>query len=123
VRLKLDEIKDSSADALVGGGALLVNVDGKSIEVLRYSNAQQRKFGRIAKYINDVRRYKTDLEKANRGEKDSAGAPIIAPKEEPSLEPDSEDQRRCPTGRLQGLSCLHEQGQGHPPHAPLSQAL
>jgi ATP-binding cassette, subfamily B, bacterial len=100
VQLKLDAIKDSSADALVGGGALLVNLDGRDIEVLRYSNAQQRKFGRIAKYINDVRRYKTDLEKAGRGEKDSAGEPIIAPKEEPSLEPDSEDQRRCPTCNL-----------------------
>src|SRR5688572_25402118 len=46
--LALDEIKTATADGLVGGGALLVTVDGKSLEILRYSNAQQGKFGRIA---------------------------------------------------------------------------
>ncbi|MBO0798419.1 MAG: hypothetical protein J2P31_06310, partial [Blastocatellia bacterium] len=100
VEFALDEIKASSADALVGGGALLVNMDGKNIEVLRYSNAQQRKFGRIAKYINDVRRYKTDLEKAGRGEKDAAGKPITPPREYPRLDPDREDQKRCSTCKL-----------------------
>src|SRR5262245_53656704 len=63
IELKVEEIKSVSADGLVGGGALLAAVEGKSIEVLRYSNAQQRKFGRIAKYINDVKRYHVDLEK------------------------------------------------------------
>jgi ATP-binding cassette, subfamily B, bacterial len=100
MELSLEEIKASSADGLVGGGALLVTTCGKSIEVLRYSNAQQRKFGRIAKYINDVKRYQTDLEKAQRGENDVAGKPNSAPKEHPSLEPDKEDQRRCPTCKL-----------------------
>ncbi|HEU0176193.1 MAG TPA: ABC transporter ATP-binding protein [Blastocatellia bacterium] len=100
VELNLEEIKKASADGLVGGGALLATVDGKSVEVLRYSNAQQRKFGRIAKYINDVKRYKTDLEKAQRGEKDADGKPVEAPKEHPRLEPDKEDQKRCPTCKL-----------------------
>ena len=61
VELKLEEIQTVSTDGLVGGGALLATAEGRSIEVLRYSNAQQRKFGRIAKYINDVKRYKIDL--------------------------------------------------------------
>jgi ATP-binding cassette subfamily B protein len=100
VELKLDEIKASTTDGLIGGGALLVTVDDRNVEVLRYSNAQQRKFGRIAKYINDVKRYKLDLEKAQRGEKDAAGNPIEAPKEHPRLEPDKEDQKRCPTCNL-----------------------
>jgi ATP-binding cassette, subfamily B, bacterial len=100
VELKLEEIKASATDGLVGGGALLVTVEGKSLEVLRYSNAQQRKFGRIAKYINDVSRYQTDLEKAQRGEKDAPGKPSSAPKEHPRLEPDKEDQKRCPTCNL-----------------------
>src|SRR5215470_5232571 len=100
VELNLEEIKTASAEGLVGGGALLATMDGKSVEVLRYSNAQQRKFGRIAKYINDVKRYKVDLEKAERGEKDAAGNLIEAPKEKPRLEPDKEDQRRCPTCKL-----------------------
>ena len=100
VDLKLEEIKTASAEGLVGGGALLATVDGEIIEVLRYSNAQQRKFGRIAKYINDVTRYATDLGKAHRGEKDAAGKAIEAPKEYPRLESDEEDQRRCPTCKL-----------------------
>src|SRR6266540_4922523 len=100
MELKLEEIKTASADGLVGGGALLATVNGKSIEVLRYSNAQQGKFGRIAKYINDVKRYASDLEKARHGEKDAAGKPIEAPREYPRLEPDKEDQKRCPTCKL-----------------------
>src|SRR5262245_6311380 len=100
VELELEEIKAVRADGLVGGGALLAVVDGKSVEVLRYSNTQQRKFGRIAKYINDVKRYKTDLEKAERGETDDSGKPIEAPREHPRLEPDKEDQKRCPVCKL-----------------------
>src|ERR1051325_6403242 len=98
--LNLDEIKTASVDNLVGGGALLAAVDGRNIEVLRYSNAQQRKFHRVAKYINEVKSYKVDLEKSQRGEKDKSGKPIEAPKDRPVLEPDKEDQRRCPTCKL-----------------------
>jgi ATP-binding cassette subfamily B protein len=100
MELKLEEIKASNTDGLVGGGALLVTLEGKSLEVLRYSNAQQRKFGRIAKYINDVKHYEKDLEKAQRGEKDAAGEPSSEPREHPRLEPDEEDRRRCPTCSL-----------------------
>src|SRR5262245_56756590 len=94
VEMNLEEIKASSADGLVGGGALLVTIGDEMVEVLRYSNAQQRKFGRIAKYINDVKRYEQALEKSQRGEKDVDGKPIEAPKEHPLLEPDKEDQKR-----------------------------
>ncbi|MBO0857536.1 MAG: ABC transporter ATP-binding protein [Chloracidobacterium sp.] len=100
VEMDLEEIKAASADALVGGGALLATIDGGSVEVLRYSNTQQRKFSRIAKYINDVKRYKVDMEKARRGEKDADGQPIEAPKEHPRLEPDKEDHKRCPICKL-----------------------
>jgi ATP-binding cassette, subfamily B, bacterial len=100
VELKVEEIKSATADNLVGGGALLAAVDGKSIEVLRYSNAQQRKFHRIAKYINEVKDYRDQLGKSERGEKDKSGKLIEAPKEKPVLEPDKEDQRRCPTCKL-----------------------
>src|SRR5258708_2936645 len=81
VELKMEEIKTATADNLVGGGALLAAVDGKSIEVLRYSNAQQRKFHRIAKYINEVKGYRDRLEKSQRGEKDKSGNLIEAPRE------------------------------------------
>ncbi|MCW8131226.1 MAG: ABC transporter ATP-binding protein [Planctomycetota bacterium] len=100
VELDLEKVKDATADSLIGGGALLATVDDKPLELLRYSNAQQRKFGRIAKYINDTKRYKKDLEKAARGEKDKDGKPVEAPKEAPRLETDKEDQKRCPTCNL-----------------------
>jgi len=44
---------------------LLAAVDGKNIELLRYSNAQQGKFHRIAKYINEVKDYRERLENFN----------------------------------------------------------
>jgi len=100
IQLKLEEIKTATADDLVGGGALLAAVDGKSIEILRYSNAQQRKFHRIAKYLNEIKDYRDRLEKSQRGEKDKSGDLVEAPKEKPTLEPDKEDQRRCPTCKL-----------------------
>lgn len=100
VELKLADIKAVSADGLVGGGALLAVIDGENVEVLRYSNAQQHKFRRIVKYINDVKRYNVELEKAERGEKDADSKPIEAPREHPRLEPDKEDQKRCPACKL-----------------------
>src|SRR3989454_593320 len=100
VDLALDEIKTATVDGLGGGGALPETVDGKSVEVLRYSNAKQRKFGRIAKYINALTRYKKVLEQARRGDKDAAGKPVEAPSEHPRLEPDKEDQKRCPACKL-----------------------
>lgn len=100
VELAVDDIKSATADGLVGGGALLATVNGKSVEVVRFSNAQQRKFGRIANYLNDLRSYKEGLAKAERGEKDEAGKPFEAPNEQPRLEPDKEDQKRCPNCKL-----------------------
>ena len=100
VELKLEKIDSLTADGLVGGGALLAVMSGEATELLRYSNAKQRKFGRIARYIKDVKRYHSDLEKSGRGEKDSAGKLIEAPKEHPRLDPDKEDEKRCPTCKL-----------------------
>src|SRR5262245_4313121 len=100
VEMNLEEIKASSADGLVGGGALLVTIGDEMVEVLRYSNAQQRKFGRIAKYINDVKRYEQALESARRGEADANGKPVETEPEYPRLEADKDDQKRCPTCKL-----------------------
>lgn len=100
VELELEAIKKLNAEALVGGGALVAIVDGKPVEVLRYSNAHQQKFGRVAKYINDLHRYSADLERARRGEKDEAGNPVEIPSERPKLEPEKDDQKRCPSCHL-----------------------
>ncbi|MDX2034664.1 MAG: ABC transporter ATP-binding protein [Blastocatellia bacterium] len=100
LELRLDEIDAVSADGLVGSGALLAVVGGKSVEVLRYSNAYQVKFGRIARYLNEVRRYEKDQEKIRRGEKAAEEKPVEAPRKHLLLESEGEGEGRCPTCRL-----------------------
>ena len=97
--LPVRDIVSLDADGLVGGGALVATTNNGSprIEVLRYSNAQQRKIGRVARYVNDAAQYAKQRAQAERGEKDDKGNAIEMPKEEPRLEPDKDDQRRCPT--------------------------
>ncbi len=95
--LPAGDIVSLDTDGLVGGGALIARTGSAAIEVVRFSNAQQRKIGRVARYVNDKVRYVKQRERAERGEKDDKGAPIEMPKEEPRLEPDKDDQRRCPT--------------------------
>jgi hypothetical protein len=51
VDLPLAGIKSPAADSLVGGAALQVTVDGEPIELVRCTNARQRTFSRIAKYL------------------------------------------------------------------------
>jgi ATP-binding cassette subfamily B protein len=95
--LPVADITALDIDGLVGGGALVARIGHTPIEVVRFSNAQQRKIGRVARYVNNVVAYAKQRERAERGEKDDHGAPIELPKEEPKLEPDKDDQRRCPT--------------------------
>jgi len=87
LELPLDSIKSAIAEGLVGGGSLQVCVDGKTVELVRYTNVHQRKFGRLARYLNDCRKH---AEARAKGE---------TPKDPPVLEPDPEDQRRCPQCR------------------------
>ncbi len=100
IEMNRAEISALSADSLVGAGALVATVGGDRVELLRYSNAHQRKFGRIAKYITDRRRHETARDRAARGETDAEGKSIVVPEAPPRLEPDKEDDRRCPTCRL-----------------------
>jgi len=96
----LEKLKEVSAESLIGGGALVGELDGKPQELLRYSNAQQKKFGRIAKYINDKAKFEKNTARAKRGDKDKDGKPVEAPRDHPRLEPDKEEQKRCPTCKL-----------------------
>ncbi len=88
-RLDLDlaAIKKPVVDALIGGGALLVTVDDCSIEVIRYSNACQNKFSRVARYLADLDKYREAVAKGET-------------KEKPVIEPDADDRKRCPTCHL-----------------------
>lgn len=98
IELLTDEIKSIDVEGFVGGGALVVALPGKTVEVLRYTNAHQRKFGRVAKYINDARRYKNGLEKTDTDKKEDDSDD--QPREPPRLEPDKDEQKRCPTCKL-----------------------
>ena len=67
---------------------MLVTVRGQTLEIIRYSNAHQRKFSRIAKYLADVAAYHAAL---------SGGKEV---KERPSIEADTEEKKRCPQCHL-----------------------
>ncbi len=84
LELALAEIQVPATEPLIGGGALMVRIRGQAVEVLRYSNAQQRKFSRIAKYLADATAYREAV---------AAGKDV---REKPGIEADTEDRPRCP---------------------------
>src|SRR5713226_3138861 len=86
--LPLAGIKSPVADSLVGGAALQVTVDGEPIELVRYTNARQRTFSRVAKYLADV---------AAAHETRAKGEEV---KDEPRLTEDPDEQKRCAQCRL-----------------------
>ena len=96
----LAAIKDISTDNLVGGGSLLANVNGHSEEIVRYTNALQKKFARIADRVNDLKEYTTQQEKAKNGELDEKGEAVEPPSELPAFATDADDDRHCPNCNL-----------------------
>lgn len=80
--LPLDKISMPTIDALIGGGSLLVTADGTLLEVVRYTNACQRKFGRVCRYLTELIRFKDSLAKD-------------AVLEKPTIEPDQDERKRC----------------------------
>jgi ATP-binding cassette, subfamily B, bacterial len=88
VDLPLAAIRAPSADTLVGGGALQATVDGETVELVRFTNARQRTFSRVAKYLTDV---------AAAHEAQAKGEAVA---EAPRLDEETEEQKRCPRCRL-----------------------
>ncbi len=88
LEIPLEKIKAPSTDPLIGGGALMVTADGITLEVIRFTNACQRKMGRITKYLADLAQYREKLEKKE------------AVNPAPALEPDTDDRKRCSTCHL-----------------------
>lgn len=86
--LPLEKITLPATDPLIGGGALIVTADGQTIEVVRYTNACQRKFERASKYLADLAKYRKD-------KADGKGTP-----EKPVVAPDPDERKRCPTCHL-----------------------
>jgi ATP-binding cassette subfamily B protein len=97
VDLPVADVTSASAEALVGGGALIATLAGEPVEVLRYSNARQGKFNRIAKYLNDVAAYRAKIE--NPGPP-AGGTEAQEPPLPPQLDADTEVERRCPRCNL-----------------------
>lgn len=95
LQLPVDSLKKVRIDGLIGGGALIVESEETSFEVLRYSNAQQRKFSRISSYLNEVIAYRDGNDKDK--EKSSTKTSEVKEKEPPKLLPDKLDERRCPS--------------------------
>ena len=81
-------IDDAMTEGLIGCGALLLTRGSETIEALRYSNAHQKKFARIARYLRDGAKYRKDIKEGR-----EAKAP-------PRIEEDKDEQRRCPKCRL-----------------------
>ncbi|NLB59648.1 MAG: ABC transporter ATP-binding protein [Lentisphaerae bacterium] len=100
--LPLVKIHAPQTDLLIGGGALLVTVDGQSLEIIRYTNACQRKFDRLTQYLGELAQHQRAL----------ASGQTSSP---PDLEPDPHDRQRCskcglllPEGTRVCPACLHK---------------
>jgi ATP-binding cassette subfamily B protein len=85
--LPLDKITKPTVDSLIGGGALMVTVDDSLQEVIRYTNACQRKFGRVCRYLAELGKH---AEAVAKGEAKAA----------PTVEPDADERTRCPKCHL-----------------------
>lgn len=57
----LTQLKSPRIESLIGGGALLANVEGKTVELVRFSNSRERVFRRVAKYLDDLIAYHEPL--------------------------------------------------------------
>lgn len=60
---RIDELKNPRIDSLIGGGALLTDYNNESIEIVRFTNAKERKFSRIGKFLKDLENYRESLKK------------------------------------------------------------
>jgi ATP-binding cassette subfamily B protein len=89
VDLALADLASVRIDALAGGGALVAVANGRTVELVRYTNARQRFFARAGKFLADTAAYQT-ARRENR-------TPLPS---EPKLGEQTEEPRRCPTCNL-----------------------
>ena len=102
VDIALTDIKDPGTEALIGGASLLATVKGERMELVRFTNAQEGKFRRVAKYLTEVADWhKARAEGAKPGEGPEAGNGKEAkeekkePKPYPEFAEDPEEANRC----------------------------
>ena len=92
VKIDLKDIHKTHVDSLVGGSALVASVNGTTMELVRYTNALQGKFARIARFLGEVAEYHRQKENGE-SEKDF-----------PQPEDSPDDERTCPNCELPLLS-------------------
>lgn len=103
IELLLDKIKKATVDPLIGGGALIVTVDGTTVEVVRYTNACQQKMGRICAFLSKLEKYAAEQLGATAPQQpgpDSGPGRTEPAQEKPTIEPDPNERKRCPTCHL-----------------------
>jgi ATP-binding cassette subfamily B protein len=71
--LPLSELRSPRTESLVGGGALLAVVDGKTIELVRFTKTRQRAFERVTRYLSDLANYHEALG----GDRNEAEKPVF----------------------------------------------
>ena len=98
VRLELDlaDVEMVEVEGLIGGGALVAIHDEQRVEILRYSNANQRKFSTITQYINEVIQFWKSDKTGSQSETESNGARVDKPEGFPEIVVDETDQKNCP---------------------------
>src|SRR5260370_3039743 len=80
--LPLAKLKSPQTESLVGGGALLAVVDGKRVELARYTNTHQRALERVSRYLRDVVKY-------------HEGSGDDSKKDKPTVAPFAAEEQRC----------------------------
>ena len=88
IELEIEAIKGAEIEGLIGGGALLITVGNETQEILRFSNTHQKKFGHVARYLQDMAEHRENKTKAGKEQ------------EPPQIEVDKDEGKRCPTCRL-----------------------
>jgi len=88
LEISLADIRSPHTDLLVGGAALEATVDGRAIELVRYSNARMGQFRKVARYLGEVAKYNEAVEK---------GEDLP---DEPTIDETVEESKRCPTCNL-----------------------
>lgn len=86
--LPLSELQAPQIHSLVGGGELQARRNGETIALVRYTNAKQREFSRVNKYLEDVAKHHDKLRK---------GEEVT---DEPQLHEETEERKRCATCNL-----------------------
>jgi ATP-binding cassette, subfamily B, bacterial len=82
----LADLRDPAVQALVGNAAFTATMHGEVREIVRFSIGLQGKFGRIARYLDDLLKYRRDS---------AQGKEATAPEM-----PVADEQPRCPTCEL-----------------------